>query len=371
MMDSPYESKTLASIEREPDSEKRALLRLELACYLARVGHLERSENIRQQTRAEFGDGRNARVSIMIMLLEAIQHYYRDVSPLARDWLLRANLLSKAFQEKRLVALTSAWLALVELNRADFVSMGRCLEIGLSEMTPGDDLVEVRIALVLGDAFLLAGKSEQSQHWYERARLAATRLGDRAALGAMTYNRAALRLARCRFEALRPGKTRVDYPLLTLDFESAFNYQRIAQLRSLDYLLSIVRVGLLMVKEEYSGAIPTIEDLLASPELRLNIAQRTLLTADLSLCLASLGRLDEARRLMPVDIERLSVEVPSDDLAIALGSIRSAQRICDMPEEAITARRLQVSVANHERVSTELAGILEPLREFRAVDGTA
>lgn len=358
-MNSPFVTKLLATLEGEADSERRALLMADLACYWARVGEFEAAEKIRQELRRDFGDAKSVRVSILIMVIEALQLYYKDLSPGARDRMLRASLLSKGFRERRLISLTSAWMAHIEFNGASFASMSGELQTSLREMEPGDDPIDCRVSLVLGDAFLLSGMYSESQAWYDRARRAANRLGDRAALGAMTYNRAALRVARARYERLRGGNLEVDSQLLRLDVESAINYQHVAHLKSLDHLLTTAKAGLLLIQDKHAAALPIIRDLLESEEVAPATAQRTLLSADCAYVLAKTGAIDHALSQLELVLSSMPDHLPTDDLCLILGSLRAASIECKRSSQAADLEdRLQLAIAKHEAVISELRGIL-------------
>lgn len=363
-MRSPFVTKLLAELGATGDAEAKAILLAELGCYWARVGEFDESERIRQQLRREFGDARSPRVSIQIMILEALQLYYKDLSPGARDWMLRASLLSKGFQERQLIARTSAWMAHIELNNARFDSMIMELRTCLNTIVPTDYGTECRLALVLGDACLIAGLSAESQAWYERARRAANVLGDHAAVGAMTYNRAALRVARIRYEMLVEKHLHVDLPLLRLDVESAINYQSVARLRSLDHLLTTTKVGLLIVQEEFASAIPLIESLLASSDVAPQSTQRLLLMSDYAASLGAVGDFEAAERQINRVVESLPTTTPTDDYCLILQSLRNAASGCQREELCQKFDlQLRAAVERHESITSDLRA---KLLEFEA-----
>lgn len=354
-MTSPFVTRLLADLDTETNPETRAILLAELGCYWARFGEFAESERIRQELRRDFGNARSVRVSIFIMILEGLQLYYKKLSPGARDRMMRASLLSKSFHERELIARTSAWMAHIEMNGARFDSMISELQTSLSALGSGDDITECRIALVLGDACLISALPPQSQAWYEVARRAANRLGDHAAVGAMTYNRAALRVARCRYERLSTEDLRVDMPLLRLDVESAINYQSVARLRSLEHLLTTTRVGLLMLQEEPILAIPLIESLLASDDVPQQSTQRWLLMSDYARSLAIVGKIDAAQCQLDGVLASLPVAVPTDDLCLILGSLRDAASLCQREgQRRDLDSKLRVAVAKHEEIASDL-----------------
>jgi hypothetical protein len=348
-------TKLLAELDTTADPEAKAILQAELGCYWARIGEFDEAERVRQSLRREFGDARSVRVSILIMVLEALQLYYKELSPRARDRMLRASLLSKGFHERQLIARTSAWMAHIELNSARFDSMLAELRTSLSTVISGDDATECRFSLVLGDACLIAGLPAQSQAWYERARRAANRLGDHAAVGAMTYNRAALRVARIRYERLAEGDLSVDVPLLRLDVESAINYQSVARLRSLDHLLTTTKVGLLMVQDDFASAIPLIKSLLKSSDVAPRSVQRLLLMSDYALSLGATGDVGLAGDQIDKVLESLPESVPTDDLCLIVRSLRDAATVCKREEQrADLDSKLRTAIAKHENITSNL-----------------
>jgi hypothetical protein len=352
---SPFVKRMLSELGEASDPETRAILLAELGCYWARVGEFDEAERIRVELRHEFGNASSVKVSILIMVLEGLQLYYKDLSPGARDRLLRASLLSKGFQETALIARTSAWMSHIELNAARFDSMISEVRTSFHALTPGDDATECRLTLVLGDACLIAGLPIQSQAWYEVARRAANRLGDHAAVGAMTYNRAALRVARFRFEKLLNESYKVDIPLLRLDVNSAINYQSVARLQSLDHLLTTAKVGLLMIQEDAAAALPLIENLLASTDVAQESTQRRLLMSDYALSLARLGKHNAAAEQIDKVLSNLPSSVPTDDLCLILNSLRDAAVLCG--RERLSDEldvKLRSAVEQHGRVADEL-----------------
>ena len=359
-MTSPLEQKLLTSLNAVQGSEARALVLAELGAYWARVGERERAEQARKILRQEFGSYLNPRVSILIIVLEALQAYYGDLSPLARDRMLRASLLSKGFREQGLIALTSAWMAHIEFNHSRFDSMvteiSRAFE-ALAQSADDPGFTPCRLALTLGDANLFAGLAAQSQAWYEIARQEASRRGDHAAVGALTYNRAALRVARARFDALAQVESGIDRTLLRLDVESAINYQAAARLSSLEHLLASSKASLLVLQAQYEAAVEPLLQLLSGTEVPQKSAERLLLRADLALSLAQCGRLEEARVHLEECFSSYSdvAFVLSDDQCVIASSVSESARLCAIPNapEAWSAQ-LKGAIEQHSELCQRL-----------------
>lgn len=364
---SPLERRLLAEIEGATKPEDRAALLAELAGYWARAGEVDRAETARQDLRRRFGDYRSPRVSVLIMVLEALQSYYGDLSPNARDRMLRASLLSKGFRDPALIALTSAWMAHIELNHARFDSMVSELTHAfqsVEEVPTRRGFVPCRVALTLGDANLMAGLPAISQAWYEAARREANERGDHAAIGAMTYNRAALRVARARFDELAGIDTGIDRSLLRVDVDSAINYQTAAQLSSLEHLLTTARASLWILQGQFGDAANIIPQLLTSDQVPDPSVQRLLLEADLALALGKLGQFDDARKHVDACVEAYSnaIMIPTDDQCLIASSVCEAARLCGMPEVSEPwAAQLAGAVERHSELC---AGLGEKLSRF-------
>lgn len=354
-MNSPLVTRLISDLAATTDIRRRALVSAELGRYWARVGEFEEAERIRLELRRDFGDGHDVRVSILIMVIEALQLYYRDLSPHARDRMARACLLSKAARDQWLIALSAAWMAHIEFNHNRFDSMVLELATSWAAMDSQNPEAECRAAIVLGDAFLFVGQTDLSQGWYERAHRAAVRQGDRAAIGAMTYNRAAFRVARARFDRICSPECALDLSLLRLDVESAINYQLVARLRSLDHLLTTTRVGLLMLQERFDEALSPIEETLASPGLPQGSAQQALLHADYALCLAKVGRESEATRHLGAEAFSRCLALEADDRCLALASLLDASKIVTIVSPEVDfGVELADAVSQHQSFAADL-----------------
>jgi hypothetical protein len=73
---SPYLSRLKVKIDASTDEGVRGELEAKSACYLARVGNFEDAREKIKALRASFGDGRNGRVTVGIMIAEALVHHF-------------------------------------------------------------------------------------------------------------------------------------------------------------------------------------------------------------------------------------------------------------------------------------------------------
>ncbi|MDP3612605.1 MAG: hypothetical protein Q8R98_12185, partial [Rubrivivax sp.] len=293
-MTSPLLNRLLHTLSTTTDPVSSAVLSAQIACYQARVGEFEDAESRRIELRRVFGDGHSPQVSILVMCLEALLMFFKELDPNARDRLLRANLISVACHERPLIALTSAWMAHLDFNAGRYESMAKSMQACATNLDADDGTAACRLALVLGDAFDFVGNSQTARVWYEDARITASRLGDQAAVGAITYNRAALHVSNGRVKRISGELERTEVALIGGEVKSAINYQAVARLKSLDHLLRSASVGALMLEDRFEEASVAILTLLASSAVPAGSAELALLYADQALCLAKIGKGDQA-----------------------------------------------------------------------------
>jgi hypothetical protein len=358
---SPLVNRLLENIEASSTKERRYALLAELACYKARVGDFEEAENLRIELRREFGDGRNLRISVLIMCAESLLLYFKDLSIDARDRMARANLLSNAAHDKGLIALTSSWLAHIDFNLNRYSTMADEMRSCFQAIESDDGTARCRVSIVLGDAFLFSGNTTASKDWYEHARRVATDIGDQAAIGAITYNRAALRMAAARIARTRGAIDDHVVRMVHTEIQTAVNYQLVAQLKSLDHLLQTAMTGVLILQDKFAEAIASIVPLLSSGEVREKSSQWLILNADLILALAQVGAVDEARQRLELVPEATVIGQSADDRVLIFDSISRAARLCgDIDRATVWSDQVQRAIGEHTSRVEEIRRWISP-----------
>ena len=352
-----------AAVRSSKDPDSRAELMAQIACYQARVGEFDESERIRTELRSAYSDGHCPRVSIRIMCAESLLLFYRALDrAAARDRMFRANLLSVALSLPDLVSLTSAWMAHIDFNAGRFESMAKAASVSVGSMEADDGSAECRIALLLGDAFLYGGSEGVARDWYERARLAANRLGDHAAVGALTYNRGALHLARSRVEGLEDEIDPSRIALVCAEIRSAVNYQAVARLRSLDHLLRSAIASSLMLEGRFAEASVAILKLIGSSEVPSGSAELALLYSDNAFCLAKTGDWHLAAEMAAAAIEIDAGGFDFDDLALIYdGLAKYHGAIGDSGLAKEMRSKAAFSLSEHRETITRLNLLIAPL----------
>jgi tetratricopeptide (TPR) repeat protein len=292
------------------DPLRQAELHAERAGYLARVGDFAAAKEILAWLRREYGDGRQARISIWIMLVEGLVLYFEKLSASARDRIYRAYTISCSFGLEDLAALTSVWLAHLNFEHSAYQQMAECLSRTLKANDLRQIAVQARLGMVLGDAHLYAGNRKISQNWYELCRQRSLSIGDRAGIGALMYNRAAFGLARLRIEYHGYGNAidawLVDF--VEMELSSAWSFQIQTEVKTLPHLVTLCKARIAILKRNFEDAIQMLlplESTLSSIEDRLN---RSSVFFDLLYSYFSLGDFRKASELL----ESLDIQVIRD-----------------------------------------------------------
>lgn len=370
-MDSPYEKHLRATIASAPDEMSAALAKAELAGYLARLGRFDHAETAIREIRERYGDGRSARVTIMLMCAEAQVLYFRQMHPDARDRLARAQLLSVAGGDRPLTALTSAWLAHIDFNHSRYASMVKAIATCVSSLRSGDASAKCRLALTLADAFLTAGDRPVSHVWYAKAHELAVQLGDHAAMAALTMNRAVLGVFNARLREEGVLIDTADLSRLDAEVRSASNYEAAAGLTSLKALLDNASVSILLMQSQHGPAASRIEGLLAGSPVVSPGDSTALLQCDLAMCYASLGRNQDAERLIKEEglCARLDASTP-DDRFLGFATLRRASLRVGLSDLAESfAGRAERSKLEYQENVTSLSSMLRPYRSTDVLAG--
>jgi len=348
-------------LEQTNDPTERGLLLGEWAMYLARIGRFDDAESILIELRRDFDDGHSGRVTVMMMCAEGVLAYFKCLDPQAHDRLARAQLLSVAGKSGPLSALTSAWLAHIDFNLHRYDDMARAIQICIGIASGVDLQAKCRVSLTLGDAFLVTEQQPIAQRWYGRGHEFAVKLGDHAAVGALTYNQAALGVFGWRLASL---ESVVDPDLVNRaagEVRTARSYQGIAQLRSLEHLLDNAQGSILILQERFDEAIAWFERVLIASAPVSPSGHPSTILCDIALCYAKLARQHDFDRILAkVDISGLE-SCKADDRAVAYGALQEGCVSVGRKAEGIAfGEQLKRSMTEHRANITSLRRILAP-----------
>jgi len=355
----------LTRIENElalcTDPLKAAELQAEKAAYLARIGEFEGAKNILAAIRQNYGHERGVRISIWIMLIEGLVSYFDNLSSSARDRIYRANIISTAAAIGDLGCLTGAWLAHLDFERSAYEEMVATIVKVLRDATEDDYSIWSRVGMVLGDAFLYIGERAHAQTWYANSHKNALRIGDRAAVGALMYNRAAFGLSRLRVDHYALGSTLDQEALkfIELELASAWNFQQGTSVTALTHLVDLSHARAAMMRGYFVDALAKLSSLQEDLAILEDRPNRSFVVADLIWCNMKLGRIDIAlellRKLNIDDVRALDI----DDQFVAFSIIvNSMQYLPDLVDCAVYCEGLNLSRQLYESETARLRTLL-------------
>lgn len=240
-------------VETDPNLRAESVARR--ACYLARVGRFDESRRDIADVRHVFGDGRNGRVTILIMIAEALGLHFEKLEHGAVDRVVRALLLAQAMKDRELTALASAWRAHLAFEESDFELAMRSVRIALQNASEVDHAAVSRCAVVLLNGFALAGDSAQSQYWFTKGRQHALAEGDQATIDALLHSRAAFGTAWLRVQRCKGEVTTADVTRMRNEISSARNLQHLTRIAAHAQYIDLCDARLQLVEGKYEGAM--------------------------------------------------------------------------------------------------------------------
>jgi tetratricopeptide (TPR) repeat protein len=291
-------SQLLTNLRRQLLTAQDPLVKAELlariAANLARIGRFEEARQCVGELRLNHAGEKSSAATVWLMLAEGLIHLYSDLNPLALDRISRAQMLGLAMRYPAAIALSSAWKSHLEFENSRFDSMILSIRLGLQYAAVDEHEAQVRLAMVLANAFMIAGDRANSQVWFTKAREHAVKSGDQASLEALLYNRTAFGIASIRADFCVHGVLRVDLVIARKEVESTTNLQILTRVNALVNHIYLWSARLSILECRYITAIDDLEIARrGAPFADYNFSQQ-MIDLELAYCLSKLGRLGEA-----------------------------------------------------------------------------
>jgi tetratricopeptide (TPR) repeat protein len=309
-------SQLLLRLERELHSvshpDQKAELIARMSAYLGRVGRFDEARRHIDALRKIYGDGRNGRVTVWIMLAEGLVHLFEDLSPDAMDRITRALMLGVAMKYSPIVGLAASWKAHIEFQSGDYDSMIRSLNLSVEHAGDADLDAITRRSIVLCNAYMICGERNTAQSWFMQAKNCAVKNGDQASIEALIYNRAAFLTTWLRAENCIEPVSKDELRHVRMEIASARNFQDLTGVAALTVHIHLWDARLHLLDGDFAGAIEKLNSIRRElPPTEYSFSQAYI---DLEICfsLAMNGQLSEATRaygaLPQLDMSRLDID---------------------------------------------------------------
>lgn len=344
-----------ASMPTQADS-----LRAERACLLARQGQLAQAREIVTALQAQYSRQPHPHVNAWISLAEGLIAYFSDLSRNAHDKIRRAHAVSAAARDRRLHALTAAWLAHMDYTAYDLEMMGR--HIGEALLLADDDHhgARARACLVTAMAYHFGGRFEAAQPWYAKARQHASAEGDETMLSAIMYNMAGLLADQSRHAALRGEQDPALERRAKLSLDSVSNLDALIGMSALDALVPLHRARVCALQGQWADAVALYEAHFSDGLLQGLDRMRASLGADLAWCRLQMGQTEQA--LKDAMAAQVAVEHDRDADDRAAAHSRLAQVFAQLGQPEVAAKHREQAALDwrtHEREQSLAIAVVE------------
>lgn len=292
------------------------------ALGLAVLGRQIDAERALFELKSRYSSGNYPRVSIRVLMLEGVIHYYRDRGSDSLDRVRRANVLARAAGYSDLIAETGAWMAHLAFNFEKYDLLNQGLSEALDGFEATDDTHRSRICLILADAYQFLGNSTIASQWYVNSRLFARRAKSREMMVSIEYNRVIMILSRTRVSRYLPEIRDPNFKLnWELEISSLKNLHGGLQATSLRELLLLCECYASQELSDFPRSLELLEEIRARNAAEICGISEHLLNLEIEWTrLKSEGHLQGASDALP-NFEELG-QWPLDDQAIGLFLLR-------------------------------------------------
>lgn len=276
----------------EVNPNGRAELLAQIAGYLARVGRFDEAKAIISDVRSTFGDVRDGRVTVQVMLAEGLTLHFELLGAGAGDRILRAQVLAQAMGDRELNAIALAWRAHFAFEASDWRLTSELLSKAIECAADDNHAAFSRCAVVLFNAFALCGDRRQSQYWFLKGRDHALKQGDQATIDALLHSRATFGAAWLRAQNCKGIVRQEEVALARREVASARNLQNLTRIEAHVRYIDLCDARLRTIDGDYEGAINLLTELRDDGPYPRGHFSQTLVDLELAYCRAKLGHRD-------------------------------------------------------------------------------
>lgn len=311
--------------------------------------------------RDHYGVNLDPEVASWLMLSEGVLHYFKANTKDAYDKIRRAYGLAVALQTESALPVCAAWMALVEFHDGEYTKMSSHIEEALTTAKADDHPAHARAALVLADAYHLAGSYSLARPWYERARLRSADDGDNATLSAMLYNVAAIRAANVRLDDTFGVESTAEAHRAGMEIASSRHFDHAIDSHGLDFLSLLLRGLIKTVSKNFDEALDLFRDV---DTVKLQSQMLSPMYVDMAWCLANTGKTKDGIQHMQLAIDNIDHLFEADDKAYVNSRISQILILLNEPEDSKPFEfEAKKSLNSHRAFQQRLLGQLEAIRK--------
>ena len=359
------DSRLLATLNEQAEKTTDPLIWARTVCraaaHYARHGMSHQALKAIGVVRDHYAVNLDPEVASWLMLAEGVLHYFKANTKDAYDRIRRAYGLAIALQTESALPVCAAWMALVEFHDGEYIKMSSHIEEALTTARPEDHSAHARAALVLADAYHLAGSYPLARPWYEKARLRSADDGDSATLSAMLYNVAAIRAANVRLNDTFGNESASEAHRAGMEIASSRHYDHAIDSHGLAFLSMLLRGLLQTISRNFEDALQLFGSVDVS---KLQYQMLSPLYVDMAWCMANTGRTENSIQHLKFAIDKMGHLFEADDKAYVNSRIFQILTLLNRPEDSKPYRLAAIEyLSTHRAFQQDLLRQLESIRK--------
>lgn len=266
----------------------------------AQTGNVYEAETDLQSIRSTWFVERSPELMVDLMIVECVCAVYSGKVSHAKDRVSRALAVAKLSHRSECIFAASAWLAYVSMIEGDARKAANVLVDGCAVRPENlSPLAEFRSSSILAVLLEYLGFSVDAAHWFERARVLASRTGLPGPYSSTIYNMAVARVSASMLSKIQCREPSLNPDLDLLATRSAMNFDNITNVHVLDPLHRLIEAQALYLCGRIPQALSCIESFLTDPQ---GVSNRFIIRAEFELLRCRL-----ASQIIPAegDLEKL------------------------------------------------------------------
>lgn len=242
------------------ESPARALLELRLAAYLARKGDKQAARQMVSRIRNIYESLGNAQLMAHVNFAEALCEFFEIGTQPALVKLQRSQALSIGCPfEDDLPVLSAAWSASLHRILGDWKGFKDSTDLALDGRHRISSEALCRLRLVVADSLQEVQDYDRAEVWYRATRHESLALGDETVLGALLYNKSAIRVFNVRVDEVFGKKSDLDRCSLALEAASAENLAQYTHDVSMPWVFDMLAGQLMLLQGNFSEALTRLD----------------------------------------------------------------------------------------------------------------